>query len=171
MGMNYLWPILIVCLLANLPAFSQGPSGEATTGIDYDTAHLDRHVTALRVTEEMSIDGFLDEAAWDLAVPATDFIQWRPLPGDLATKRTEVRFLYDDDNLYVGFLSFDSDLDDMVVNEIRKDFRYQATDGVSILIDSLNDDRSGFLLGTNPAGARRDAQITNDGSRDEDITT
>ena len=36
-------------------------------------------------------------------------------PGEPSEERTEVRFVYDDDFLYVGFICFDSDPTDNVV--------------------------------------------------------
>ena len=160
--MSPLWRTLAVCFLTALPALSQAQTTLTPAGsppIDSETAHLTRFVTAVRITDEITVDGYLDEPAWDRAVPATDFVQWRPFHGELATQQTEARFLYDEDNLYVGFICFDDDIANRVVNEMREDFFFLATDGISIAIDSLNDDRSGFLFGTNPAGAKRDMQI------------
>ena len=160
--MSPLWRTLAVCFLTALPALSQAQTTLTPAGsppIDPETAHLTRFVTAVRITDEITVDGYLDEPAWDRAVPATDFVQWRPFHGELATQQTEARFLYDEDNLYVGFICFDDDIANRVVNEMREDFFFLATDGISIAIDSLNDDRSGFLFGTNPAGAKRDMQI------------
>ena len=111
----------------------------------------------------MTLDGHLDEPAWRLAIPARDFTQWAR-PGLPASNKSEVRFLYDEDNLYVGFDSWDNDIAHRVVNELREDFSARDTDGVSVLIDSLHDRRSGFLFGTNPAGARRDSQLSSDGA-------
>ena len=80
-----------------------------------------------------------------------------------ATNTNEVWFLYDDENLYVGWKAGDQDSGNVVVNELREDFFWRDSDGVSVIIDSLHDESSGFLFGTNPAGARRDSQISNDG--------
>lgn len=43
------------------------------------------------------MDGRLDEPAWSLVPPATEFIQMDPAEGTPATERTEVRILYDDE--------------------------------------------------------------------------
>ena len=40
--------------------------------------------------------------------------------------------------------------------------RLSVLDGVSIIIDSPHDQRSGFVFRFNPAGARRDGQVSND---------
>ncbi len=111
----------------------------------------------------MSLDGYLEEATWRLALPATDFIQNQPQPGQAANQRTEVRFIYDDDNLYVGFTAFDTNPELMTIQGLQEDFGQSDTDQVTVTIDSLHDRRSGFQFSANPVGARRDAQIFNDG--------
>jgi hypothetical protein len=80
------------------------------------------------------------------------------------TERTEVRILYDDDNLYIGVFCYDSEPDRIIVNSLQRDYATQESDGVTVLIDSLHDRRSGFTFVTNPAGAKRDVQLSNDGS-------
>ena len=89
---------IAVCLIIAVSAFSQ----ESPDTIDYETARLSRVATAVRAVEKMTLDGKLEEPSWKLAIPATDFVQQRPHPGQIATQRTEVRFVYDDNNLYVG---------------------------------------------------------------------
>ena len=66
-----------------------------------------------------------DEPAWEQAVPATDFIQKFPNNGAPSTERTEVRFLYDDDNLYVGVICFDSEPDKLVIKDLSEDFELE----------------------------------------------
>ena len=129
--------------------------------IDHDAIRATRIVTAVRVTEAITVDGRLDEPAWEQAVPATDFIQKFPRNGAPSTERTEVRFLYDDDNLYVGVVCFDSEPEKLVIKDLREDFELGATDAVQIVIDSLHDKRSAFVFSTNAAGARRDSQVSN----------
>jgi hypothetical protein len=75
-----------------------------------------------------------------------------------------VRFLYDDDNLYVGFFCFDSDPARMTINGLQQDFNFAESDSVSLILDSLHDRQSGFSFNTNPAGARRDQQIAANGA-------
>ena len=153
----YLLSLLLVTAAPAYPFQSSVP-------IDYETAWMDRNVTAVRIDEEITIDGRLDEPAWQLAVPATDFVQWQPSTGELSEERTEVYILYDDENLYFGYVSYDSQPDRMTVNDLREDFTFSGTDSIGIVIDSLDDDRSGFLFGANPAGAKRDSQLSNDSS-------
>jgi len=171
--MKFTIRIVAIFALISVPAFAQqrgnAPLGgrAAASPINYDTAWMDKNVTAIRITERITLDGRLDEPAWAQAIPATDFTQWAR-PGVPATNRTEAKFLYDDDNLYVSVNCWDKDIERRVVNELREDFGFRDTDGVSVLIDSLHDRRSGFNFGANPVGARRDQQISNDGTMNGD---
>jgi hypothetical protein len=153
---------LAVCLVAATPAFSQ--ERPAAADIDYETAHLSRIAAAVRISEKITVDGRLDEPAWERATPVGNFIQRRPRTGAPMTERTDVRFLYDDDNLYVSVFSFDSDPAGIIVNSVQRDYQTQESDGVTVLIDSLHDRRSGFTFVANPLGAKRDVQLSNDGS-------
>ena len=73
----------------------------------------DKVVTAVRLnpTQRIRLDGRLDEPIWQIASPATDFIQRELDFGAPATQRTEVRFCYDERNLYVGARCFDENPD------------------------------------------------------------
>ena len=131
--------------------------------IDYNTIQFSRIAEAVPVEGAISIDGRLDEPAWREAPVVADFIQWEPSPGEPATEPTEVRFLYDSQNLYIGAICWDSDTGNLRITQLDEDFDGQDQDGFGITLDTLKDERSGFFFGTNPAGAKRDSQIANDG--------
>ncbi|HEY3044678.1 MAG TPA: DUF5916 domain-containing protein [Vicinamibacterales bacterium] len=168
--------ILLVCLVViATPGRVHAQNGNGGTGgnavlgtppartripeADYEAERLKRVITAVRIAEKITLDGRLDEPAWKLAVPITDFIQRIPRTGELSEERTEVRVLYDGDNLYVGVSAFDS-RPALVVRELKKDFEINGTDLIQVIIDSLHDGRTGFSLSTNPAGAKRDNQLS-----------
>jgi hypothetical protein len=163
---------LVVGVLAILPAFAQerGSARGSTpvAAIDYEAIRRERVVAAVRITEKVTLDGHLEEPVWKSAIPATDFLQWSPRHGELSPERTEVRFLYDDDNIYVGFTNFDSDMAHVVIKELKEDFSPQDSDLVGVAFDSLHDRRSGFSFGVNVAGAKRDQQIANDSQFNQD---
>ena len=46
-----------------------------------------RQIQTVRITGEIKIDGLLDEPAWSLAQPATDFVQQQPAEGASASER------------------------------------------------------------------------------------
>jgi hypothetical protein len=152
----------MLCLAGTAPAYAQLSDAE------FETIRQSRVVTAIRITEAITLDGRLEEEAWQRAVPATDFFQKLPNNGTPSTERTEVRFAYDEDNLYVGVTCFDSAPERLLIKDLREDFQFGNTDLIQLMIDSLHDGRSGFTLVVNPAGARRDTQIANNGTTNQD---
>ena len=143
----------------------------STTSLAQDTEK--KKVTAVHIQAPIVIDGNLDEPEWSLAQPATDFIQQEPLMGEPSTERTEVRILYDDENLYLGVYCFDSaGPEGITVTDISRDYRPRDTDAFTMVFDTFNDKRNSFIFGTNPGGAKRDGQTAGDSeSRNYDWDT
>ena len=153
---------MVLGLLFATPTVAQNPPNpNATPPIDYNTARFDRNAIANRITEPITLDGLLTEPAWDVPPGATDFVQRLPNTGAEATFSTEARFLYDDDNLYVGVVAFDPEPDQMTINDVTDDFNFGGSDLVAVILDTLGDDRSGFAFVVNPGGGRYDGQIAN----------
>ncbi|NIR43570.1 MAG: hypothetical protein GWN99_06685 [Gemmatimonadetes bacterium] len=107
------------------------------------------------------IDGRLDEAAWALAEPISDFVQRDPNEGEPASERTETRVLYDDGAIYVGVRAYDSDPGEIIGQLTRRD-QYSPSDWIVVSIDSYYDRRTAFEFRVNPAGVERDMFRYND---------
>src|SRR5439155_16716562 len=118
---------------------------------------------ATRTTEAPKIDGNLDEAIWQQAGPLANFVQAEPFEGQPATELTEVRVLYDDLNLYIGAICYDSDPSQIIVSDARRDASMSDMDSFQVILDTFHDRQNGFIFGTNPAGAQYDAQVRNEG--------
>ena len=123
----------------------------------------DYQLHALQIQEKITLDGRLDEPAWGRAQPAKDFVQSRPLEGKPATEKTEIRIIYDEDNIYVGATCFDREMDKVRVTTLNRDFGSLEGDMVAILFDTFDDDRNGFAFATNPGGALLDVHVLNEG--------
>ena len=157
-------PTLVLALICGIhlqPAWAGGdspaPSRKSTT-----------HVQAQRIPEPPEIDGRLDEPIWQQAVPCTDFFQREPSEGAPASERTEVRLLYDDENIYLGCRCFDTEPDRLVADRMRRDDELDENDSIQLILDTYNDRRGGFFFSTNPLGAMWDALLTDEGrSRNE----
>jgi hypothetical protein len=118
-------------------------------------------VQAMRMgaDEKIAVDGRLEEAAWTRAVPITDFKQFEPQNGEPGTERTEIRIIFDKDNLYIGGEFFDSDPSGLLGNQMVRDGGLGADDRFIWVLDPFNDSTSGYYFETNPAGAMGDAQL------------
>ena len=135
----------------------------AAAPIDYATAHLDRRIPAVRAAGSITIDGRLDEPAWLNAPMANSFVQNDPREGQPATYDTEVRVLYDDQAVYFGVFARDEEPGRITVTDISEDFDTNQSDGFRIVLDTFHDQRNGYQFATNPAGAKWDAQMANEG--------
>ncbi len=109
------------------------------------------------------IDGRLDDDAWSLGVPVTDFFQREPVEGEPVSERTEVRILLDDEALYVGAWLYDRDPDGIVTGERLRDANIQVADHFGIILDTYRDRQNGFIFATTPAAIEYDGQVVNEG--------
>lgn len=123
------------------------------------------HLTVGRLSGDArpQIDGRVDDPAWSAAQPYSTFTQQEPNDGQPATERTEIRFLLDRQNLYVGIVSFDSEPGRILVSQSRRDADLSDTDSIQVLLDTFNDGQNAFVFGTNPFGIEYDGQVMGEG--------
>jgi Domain of unknown function (DUF5916)/Carbohydrate family 9 binding domain-like len=122
-----------------------------------------RTVTAVETRGSITLDGALDEEAWRLAEPATDFVQAEPHEGQPASEPTDVRLVFDRDALFIGVDCRDEVDARTIINDIRKDFPAGDQDTFEVILDTFGDRRNGFVFVTNAVGAKSDTQIANEG--------
>jgi hypothetical protein len=156
------WLCLLVSALCGGVAFGPDPVA-AQTSTTGTPLRSERRMTATRTTGSIDIDGVLDEPAWEAAPIANGFVQSEPREGQPATFDTDVRVLYDEQALYFGVFARDDQPSAIIVSDLKKDFNTAASDGFLIVIDTFSDQRNGFEFAINPAGAKWDAQIANEG--------
>lgn len=124
-------------------------------------------IRAVRVSKPPTIDGKLVEPQW-LTAPAFDqFVQQYPEEGARPSERTEVRVLYDDDNLYVGIICYDSHPEQILRQLGRRD-RIPASDTIGFAIDSGHGHREAFAFTVNAAGVLQDSLWFQDNQNNDD---
>ena len=138
-------------------------AGQQGDPIDYDTARLERNVSMVRTSAPIALDGVLDEAAWATAPVVRGFIQNDPNEGAAASFDTDVRVLYDNEAIYFGVFAKDDDPAGIIVSDLKKDFNTGTSDGFRVVLDTFRDGRNGYQFAINPAGAKWDAQMANEG--------
>ena len=135
------------------------------------TAAQNRELPGTRVlttahSDEIRVDGVLDEADWGLVPVATDFVLFRPTEGGPPSQHTEARVLFNDDAIFVGATLYDSE-----PARIRRVLtRRDDTDGADVFLvgfDSYNDKKTAYLFFVTAAGVQGDAIFTNN---DDDET-
>jgi hypothetical protein len=110
--------------------------------------------------ESITVDGAPDEAVWQQAQPATNFLQRDPNNGEAATERTEVRVVFDRDRLILGVTCFDSAPSRLLGNQMQRDQSFEADDRFMFAIDPFFDGRTGYFFEINPSGAMGDGLIS-----------
>jgi Domain of unknown function (DUF5916)/Carbohydrate family 9 binding domain-like len=121
----------------------------------------DPPVAVVASGEGIRIDGVLDEVAWTRAMPIGPLLQRDPKEGAPASEETEVRLLFDADNLYVGVTCRDRTPSAIVSTQLGRDADLEVDDRITIVLDPFYDHKNGFFFAVNPAGARADGQISN----------
>ncbi len=121
---------------------------------------------AERIQQKPKIDGILNEAIWDKAVPATDFMQNEPYNGSPSVLNSEVKVLYDDDAVYIGAYLYDVS-PDSIYNELSKRDDLGISDFFGVHIDTYNDALNSFGFFVNPAGVQRDVKVAERRWRDD----
>lgn len=116
----------------------------------------------LAASDDIRLDGRLDDPAWSAATPITDFTQQEPLEGGTPSRRTEVSVVYDDDNLYIGAMIFD-DPDKILAHQRRRDAGLGTDDRFMWILDTFLDGRTGYFFEINAAGLMGDGIITGSG--------
>jgi hypothetical protein len=122
-----------------------------------------RNITAIRTETPLKIDGLLNEPVWDTAQFQGGFLQREPEDGAPASEKTEVGFLCDEKNLYIGVKCYDSEADKIIAREMRRDAIVDDDDYFEMVLDSYHDHRTGYYFITNPHGIKRDAVLANEG--------
>ncbi|HSG49370.1 MAG TPA: DUF5916 domain-containing protein, partial [Longimicrobiales bacterium] len=104
---------------------------------------------------DVRLDGSLSEAFWEDALPITDFTQQEPVEGGVPSQRTEIRFVYDADALYIGAMLFD-DPEGILAYQKRRDQGLGTDDRFMWILDTFRDGRTGYFFEINANGLMGD---------------
>lgn len=122
------------------------------------------YFAAIQTENAPTLDGVVkSDEFWQEITPASSLIQSRPQQSVAPSEKTEVRVAYDKTTFYVSFVCFDKDIGNLVVTDARRDGDLSGTDAVLFILDTYNDQRNGFVFGTNSVGTEYDAQVDNEG--------
>ena len=120
-------------------------------------------------SDSIRVDGRLDESVWALATPVGDFVQKEPIEGAPPTERTEIRFIYDDDALYVGARMYSSTGSLGIQAPLsRRDGDAKLAEYVLVSLDTYLDRRTAYSFGVTASGVRLDHHHLTDSEGDID---
>ena len=157
--MKLLSAITLATLAAGVVSGQQQPP-QARVDHDPDVPQA----TALRINGSIHIDGSLSEPQWQTAVPLRDLRQLDPQEGRPATERSDIRFLYDNEALYIGAKLYDRQK--VRARLGRRDMAMTASDWLTVIIDTNHDHRTAVGFEVNPFGVRRDQTRSPSGEDD-----
>ena len=118
-------------------------------------------------TDNITIDGKIDEEIWKSASIANNFIMFHPDNGKPIpeNKRTEVKVLYDNDAIYVAALMYD-DEPDKILREITKRDDFGTSDLFGVFINGYNDGQQDFQFYVSAADGQADCITTDTNGED-----
>ncbi len=136
-----------------------------TIAQDYSSNLNERPIAnAVSISEEPSIDGeVLNDEIWQGIKPFGLLSQMQPNYGQPASEKTEIRIAYTASTFYLSVVCFDSQPENLVVSDARRDANLEDTDAFIFILDTYKDNQNGFVFGTNSIGVEYDAQVDNEG--------
>ncbi len=119
-------------------------------------------IPAVRTDDPPRIDGFLEDV-WDGAGAIdTVLTQYGPDYGAPQSERTTIMFLYDTDNLYVGFSLHHSDPAGMNDDLCPRD-NYMPGEWIALILDTWANGRQAFSFEVNLANSQMDSRLSPEG--------
>jgi len=107
------------------------------------------------------IDGIFEPEKWAAADSAVDFVQMEPRPGLASSEQTVAWVGWNGDKVYAVFKCYQ--LVPVTAKNQSRDALSKNDDLVALILDTYNDDRSGYVFFANPLGTQYDMKVIDDG--------
>ena len=111
-------------------------------------------------TEDIKLDGKLDESFWGNISGITDFLVQEPIEGGTPTEKTVIKIAYDNKYLYIGAIFYDSDPEGIKAFKMRKDAPLNTDDRFMWILDTYLDGRNAYFFEINPRGLMGDGLLS-----------
>ena len=128
-----------------------------------------KEVFAKRITEKVTIDGKLNESFWSDIQPAKDFQMIQPINGkfERSNQKTEVKFAYDDQAIYIGASLNDfgagydkNQIGPGIMRQLGpRDVEGKSVDLFGVFLNPFNDGINEFSFLVSAAGVQIDKRI------------
>jgi hypothetical protein len=118
---------------------------------------------AIRIAIPPTVDGHINDPAWDLATKIDEFYQREPNPGKAVSEKTIVSVCFDNNYLYFAVKCYD-DPKKITAKEMARDVSLGNDDRVQIILDTYLDHRNGYWFQIGPRGSIGDALISENGA-------
>ena len=111
-------------------------------------------------TEDIKLDGKLDESFWNSISGISDFLVQEPIEGGIPTENTVIKVAYDNKYLYIGAIFYDSDPEGIKAFKMRKDAPLNTDDRFMWILDTYLDGRNAYFFEINPRGLMGDGLLS-----------
>lgn len=117
--------------------------------------------TTQKASQIPTIDGAIDDEAWNAVEWGSDFVQKEPNEGVPPSSQTRFKIIYDAKYLYIAIRAFDDNPEKIERRLTRRDGF--AGDRVNMIIDSYHDKRTAFVFTVTAAGVKGEEFVTQNG--------
>ena len=111
-------------------------------------------------SEQITLDGKLDEPFWKNIIGINDFLMQEPIEGGKPTENTIIKIAYDENYLYIGAVLYDSEPDGIKAFKMRKDAPLNTDDRFMWILDTYLDGRNAYFFEINPRGLMGDGLLS-----------
>lgn len=125
-------------------------------------------IAAVRFDTPPTIDGQLDDSAWEAAAEVEGLFQVKPVRGEPSPALTTVLLGYDDEALYIAFRCQDENPQRIAASITNRDGGFDSDDTLFVMLDTFHDGVSGYYFGTNLLGTQFDGTLANNGRTVDD---
>ncbi len=120
-----------------------------------------RTLEIAHLSEPLSIDGEHEPGKWKGIDPEGGFVQMEPDAGAPASAPSEIYVGQDDQSIYISAIFY---FEDPPVARIQKrDQLSESDDSFILILDTYNDNRTGYGFWVTPLGTQADFRLTDDG--------
>jgi len=153
---------IVFALIALGPGMGPARAAEPPGFPPRDFATYRPEAVAVKIANEERplIDGDLSDPVWERATLINEFYQLDPGTGQPGTERTELRILYDNENLYFSVHLYD-DPSRVVASIMTRDGDLGRNDFFRIYLDPTQTRRNAYGFEINALGARTDIILQN----------
>ena len=148
--MRYSYPILIIfyCLV--------------TKKINAQINAQNYRLQIKKTSENIIIDGVLNEIIWKNVNVAKDFFMITPVDTGKSTQFSEARMTFDKEFIYIAIIFYNNSVKGKyIVESLKRDFSFGKNDNFIVAIDPFNNQSTGFAFGLNAYGAQWDGTMYN----------
>ena len=123
-----------------------------------------KSIQAVFAESNITIDGKVQESAWQFAPIATNFVMFEPDNGKAISseKKSDVKVLYDNNAIYISAVLYD-DQPEKMLKEITNRDEFGTAEHFGVFINGYNDGQQDFRFFVSAAGVQMDALATEDG--------